>query len=301
MALRSLARTWQSMIWRWRLLTSPPRQASFRVAGSDEPVEARLRELADRAAPLWTITTYERPQSCARLVTALGDCARKADVRPVMLVVRDAGESDYGEVAEALAREFGERGVLVEATHHLGKPGFWELHQQLMDAVRWLEPTCHLSLQDDLELVDGWYDEMWSIVESIDDPELAVLYLLAMDDDEPDGRWIYFDRVTSPDGRSRLTRWLDLQAYLALPRMYEVLDHRMLRVHPRRWKRNPTRSSGVGLQLTSRLFLSRANAYQVVKTLVYHGGHVSRMNPEQRAERPLDNRPKCGSGHSSSA
>ncbi len=292
MALRSFARSWQSLIWSARLLTVARSEAPFEIPCHTRSVRERIEALAGRGAPLWTITTHERPDSCARLVASLGECARKAGVEPILLVVRDVGECDYGAVVESLAREFGERGVLIQSTRHLGKPDFWELHQQLMDAVRWLDPPYHLSLQDDLELAEGWYDEMWSIVESIDDPDLAVLYLLSMEDDEPHGRWIDFDRVTAPDGRSRLTRWFDLQAYLALPRMYEALHWRMLPVHPRRWRMNPTRSSGVGLQLTSRLYVSRANAHQVVETLVYHGGHESLLNPEQRALRPLDNRPQ---------
>ena len=67
------------------------------------------------------------------------------------------------------------------------------------------------------------------------------------------------------------------------------LDYRMIPVHPNRWRRNPGLSSGVGKQLTRRLF-GRANVYQCFPPLVFHGGHPSVMNPSARAARSLDNR-----------
>lgn len=280
------------LIARWRYWTRPLQPRPFAVAHGDEDVSQRLGRMARPGAPLWTITSHERPEACARLVASLGEAARRAKVEPTVLVVRDAGVADYDGVAQSLANVFGEHGVLIESTRHLGKRGFWEVHQQLMDAVRLLAPTSHLSLQDDAELAPGWYDEMWSIADSIDDPDLAVLYLSVMGDDEPDGRWIEFGCIDSPDGRSRKTQWFDLLAYLALPRMYDELGYRVRAVHPRRWRRNPAKSSGVGEQLTTRLFRRRANIYQVTKTLVYHGTEASLMNPEDRAGRPLDNRPR---------
>ena len=70
---------------------------------------------------------------------------------------------------------------------------------------------------------------------------------------------------------------------------FALLRHRMVPVHPNRWRRKPTISSGVGKQLTVRL-RGRGNVYQTNPPLVRHGGLVSEMNPEARALRPLDSR-----------
>jgi len=289
---KSRERLFERLGWHPGLLVRPFVTPPFAVAGSDAGIADWLASLRGRAAPLWTITTYERPEACAALVASLGESAHAAGVEPVVVVVRDAGPSDYTVVREALAAAFGESGALVESTRHLGKRGFWRTHQLLMDAARAVAAPHHLSLQDDIELAAGWHDALWSIVDGIDDPHLAALYLLAAADDEPGGRWIAFDREAAAAGRAWRTQWLDLQAYLALPRMYEALAWRMLPIDRLRWRGRPLKSSGVGEQITRRLFMARgANVYQVAGTLAYHGAHASFMNPEARAERTLDNRP----------
>jgi len=70
---------------------------------------------------------------------------------------------------------------------------------------------------------------------------------------------------------------------------FELLDYRMVPVHPNRWKRRPMQSSGVGRQWSRRLF-GRAHVYQAWPPLVVHGTEPSTMNPEARERRSLDNR-----------
>ena len=241
-----------------------------------------------RGRPLWVITTCERPDACRDLVTELGRAARDADTKPVLIVIRDRGESDYGPVGEAIDVEFKDCSYLIETTRRLGSRQFWKPHQLILDLARVLAPPLVFCVQDDIGLVPGWLDRSKEIMCRLDDPDLAVLSLVVVDDDEAGGRWVRFARRELPS--ARLTQWFDLQAFLATPRFYAALDYKIRPIHPLRWGLNPKKSSGVGRQFTRRLF-GRANIYQVHETLAYHGGEPSIMNPEARSIRSLDNRP----------
>jgi hypothetical protein len=70
---------------------------------------------------------------------------------------------------------------------------------------------------------------------------------------------------------------------------FELLQHCLIPIHPNRWRRNPTLSSGVGRQLTLRL-RGRATVYQAWPPLVRHGTEPSVANPEARTLNDLDNR-----------
>jgi hypothetical protein len=127
--------------------------------------------------------------------------------------------------------------------------------------------------------------ELWRATER--DLLRRVLYLFSSSDDEAHGRWVSFSRRDA--GLCRLTNWFDLQAFLVDGAFFELLSHRMVPIHENRWKRRPEQSSGVGRQLTRRLF-GRAHVYQAWPPLVIHGAATSTMNPEARAARSLDNR-----------
>jgi hypothetical protein len=184
---------------------------------------------------------------------------------------------------------FGNRMTWLTARERLGKQGYWKAYQVLLLAARALGPRHALFLQDDLEFPDTMIRESFRRWESLQaDPGRRVLYLFASEDDEPEGRWVRFRRGETRNG-ARLTRWFDLQGFLADRKFFEILRYRMIPVSSRRWEKRHY-SSGVGEQLTRRLF-HRGQVYQADPALIYHGGHQSEMNPEARSARQLDNRP----------
>jgi hypothetical protein len=237
------------------------------------------------------VTTYNRPAGCCALLRAVAESVRAAgrEQQAFVLVLIDAGDADYTPVHELLRQSFCGRFALYESTRRLGKRGFWFTYQTAFRAVQALDPTFSLFLQDDLTFEPSLMREMFARWEAIQDDTKVVLNLLAMHDDETDGRWIEFRRKDLPQARVRLTQWFDLAAFLAHRRFFERLRFEVFPVSARRWRRDPLRSSGVGEQFTRRLF-GRANVYQVRETLVYHGEHPSLMNPEARESRALDNR-----------
>jgi hypothetical protein len=237
------------------------------------------------------LMTYARARSSARLLQQLGAALQRSGLgsRASLLVLRDACAGDYS-AARAAARTIEPNHVWLDARRRFGKAGFWRMHQTALDVARLWQPERALYLQDDVEFEPDLLlraDRIWRATAA--DPKRRVLYLFSSSDDEPNGRWVRHRRRDLPGVPCRWTNWFDLQAFLVDRQFFELLDYRMVPVHPNRWKRRPMQSSGVGRQWSRRLF-GRAHVYQAWPPLVLHGAEPSSMNPEARQQRALDNR-----------
>ncbi|HSR89760.1 MAG TPA: hypothetical protein VLK88_00525 [Gemmatimonadales bacterium] len=260
-----------------------------------EDAPAQLRSAAGTGTDLLVaLTTYNRPESCARILAALPELVAKAG-RPLnvhVMVVKDAGRAEYSEVERRAQALFGERLTWLDARSPIGKRGYWKTYQTLFLGARLLDPAHVLFLQDDLEFPDTLLRDCYACFDALaGDPHRRVLYLFASKDDEPEGRWIKFTRREVGAG-VRLTQWFDLSGFFVDRALFELLDYRVFPVSESRWEKQAY-SSGVGEQLTRRVF-GRGNVYQTSPALVFHGAHPSEMNPEARAVRALDNRSPGG-------
>lgn len=257
------------------------------ICAAGEPLTPRKLDTT------FVITTYRRPDACARLVQQLGEAivATPAVGEHALLVLDDASPEDYGAALVHAASAFGGHIEVRRATRNHGKRDFWRVMQRAFDWVTPRRPAAAVFLQDDLELAPGGIGEALAIWNEIPDPDKAVLNLLVTDDDEPDGRWIHLRRSRAAGARHCVTGWFDLAAFLAGPRFWETTRGEVFPVHPSRWDAWPTMSTRVARQLTLRLW-RRASVHQVAETLVFHGAETSQMNVEARCERPMDNRPR---------
>ena len=235
------------------------------------------------------LTTFARPGAAERLLSDLSVALERARLteRSALLVLHDACGREYARAREA-ARGLVPRVLWLDARSRFGKAEFWKVHQTALLVARAWQPRLCLYLQDDVEfepelLVRAL--ELWEATAR--DLRRRVLYLYSSSDDERRGRWVNFERRDA--GACRLTNWFDLQAFLVDRAFFELLEYRMVPIHPNRWRRVPSQSSGVGRQLTRRLF-GRAHVYQAWPPLVVHGAAPSTMNPEARLLRSLDNR-----------
>ena len=245
--------------------------------------------LAHEPELMIVLTTFGRPQLAARLLAAARAALDAAQLteHAALLVLHDACGQDYSAARQA-ARHVCPSHLWLDARERFGKPEFWRVHQTALLAARAWRPQLALYLQDDLEFAPDLITRavaLWNATAS--DPLRRVLYLFSSSDDEAGGRWIPFER--RPAGPVRQTNWFDLQSFMVDRAFFELIDHRMVPIHPNRWRRRPEQSSGVGRQLTYRLF-GRAHVYQAWPPLVMHGAAPSTMNPEARLARPLDNR-----------
>jgi hypothetical protein len=259
-------------------------------AGLDQAPPS-LRSAAARPTDLLVgLTTYNRPEASERILSALPALVMNVGraLQFHVVVIKDAGGAGYGPVVQAARARLGDRLTWLDAVTRLGKQGYWKTYQTLFLAARLLRPAHALFLQDDLEFSPTLLRDCYVRFDALPPAgRPRVLYLLAADDDEPEGRWIHFRRREAIAG-ARLTQWFDLAAFFTHRALLEQLHYRVMPVSEQRWKKRPY-SSGVGEQLTRRLF-GRADIYQVSPSLVFHGAHASEMNPEARADRTLDNR-----------
>ncbi len=278
------------------LLPSPPDRAFWSLYQSGGAVLEQAPptlEVARGLQPdlLIGLTTYNRPESCDRILAALPELCTRAG-RPLtvhVVVVKDAGGAGYDSVLQRVRDRLGDRLTWLDAREPLGKQGYWKTYQILLLTARQLHPAHMLFLQDDVEFSGTLLADCYALFEGLaSDPRRRVLYLCSAADDEAEGRWVRFRRREVND-RVRLTQWFDLSAFFVDRAMLDLLRYRMIPVPQRRWRSKPY-SSGVGEQLTRRLF-RHGNVYQAMPSLVFHGGHPSEMNPEARVTRALDNRP----------
>jgi hypothetical protein len=237
------------------------------------------------------VMTYSRPEACGRVLNQLSEAiARRGQhERTALVVFRDACDRDYSE-ARAQMAGVGATTLWLDARRRLGKHEFWRSYQAAMWLAQRWKPARTLFLHDDVdfgvELLDD-ADTIWQATS--DDPRRRVLYLMSSSKDEENGRWVEFPRRDFPEKACRLTNWFDLQAFMVDREFFELLSYRVIPIHPNRWRRKPTTSSGVGRQLTLRL-RGRGNTYQAWPPLVSHGAEPSVANPEARATVDLDNR-----------
>lgn len=237
------------------------------------------------------ITTYNRPTSCARLVRDLKQQISDAKLKTHLVVIDDASTSSYVAVEQEALAPDSWKWVDMSLWHgkiNLGKKNFWKIFQTMFHIANAIRPRYVLFLQDDLELTRNFLCDTLSVWNKIDDEDKVALYLFRMEEDPPDGRWISFSKQTH-NTHCSLTRWLDLPAFFVNSKFFEVLQYQMFPILPLRWWRRSHVSSGVGEQLTRRLY-RRGNIYQVRSSLVYHGVEPSIMNPDARAKQPFDNR-----------
>ena len=236
------------------------------------------------------ISTHRRPRACADLLLQLHAALLSSSSHPAQVIVlEDMSDVDYGPVRALGDRLFGRRFVYLRSRRWLAKQGYYLLYQAAFDLLRKLRPTYTLFIQDDLSLAPHFFADALGLWEAIPDPNKVVLSLVAFDDDETRGRWTRYRRRVLLGGKVWKTQWFDLQAFLVGRSFFEMLKYRVFPAEPLRFSQRPGVSSGVGEQLTRRLW-RRGNIYQVAQTLAFHGGHESVMNADARRDRALDNR-----------
>jgi hypothetical protein len=239
---------------------------------------------------LVTITTYRRSKELTALVEALARPDALPDPACWVVVLNDRSDEDYRPAKEALARHFPGRHLWLDARQPMGKRQFWRTHQVTFLAARTAGAEFLLSLQDDIDLAPGFRARLWESWEATGrDAARRVLYLFSNTDDAEQGRWVTFQRVSVPGVPARRTDWFDLQGFLIDRQGLALLRYWLVPITGWRWRRRSAPSSGVGRQLTRRLF-GRATTWQCHPPLIFHGASPSEMNAEARSRNPLDNR-----------
>lgn len=225
------------------------------------------------------VLTYERPQL---LVDLLNDIDAHRGGHSISVVVYDdASKADYSAVRGLL----NDRGwQYVRARQNHGKRGFWRWVNQIYADQQKRRDRTFVMLPDDMRLCDRFFDRALNIWERIEDPQKVSLNLLR--DNSREGKACWTEQLPIDCGPVFDIGWVD-GAIVCNRRYFRTLDWRVDPIDPNRWAYNSQASSGVGHQLSVRLYGAHMGMYGVKRSLVAHVAGPSTMNALERRKNPL--------------
>lgn len=171
---------------------------------------------------------------------------------------------------------------------HRGKPGYWKIINNAYFILKKLKIKFDYVIQipDDIQIVDNFFKKAIEIFESIPDKYRSCLNLLSdLTRKHPMWTPIYSKLLILPKGNVFRTGWVDM-CYIANRYFFDILDWRINPISED-WASDPQRSSGVGKQISERVFRNGTYFYQVETSMVFHGNHDSVMHPVHRKTTPL--------------
>jgi hypothetical protein len=224
------------------------------------------------------IPTYNRPDMCLRLLKQIKEQQGDHDI--TILLVNDRSTKNYKDVRLFLYHQF-KKGYIDTPEHH-GKAKFWKtvnIGFQQASLYTW---DYFFMIGDDLELTPNFFNKAIELFTSIKD--IICLNLNYEYARSKTKMWTNVEpKIVNNDLLS--TGWVDM-CFVAERKFLNLLNNTIHEV-PASWAADPTRSSGVGMQISKRIVEAGYVFHQVRKSLVIHGDHHSMMHPEERKKHPL--------------
>lgn len=215
------------------------------------------------------------------------DILTKAGKYKIQVVIfNDNTDESYDEVYAYMKNEWPWEYSFVRYRSHFGKPKYWMMINEAFGFFKTLEFDYLIQIPDDIQLVDGFFDKAVKTFEAIPDKYKSCLNLL-QDVSRKGALWTPIEPkiMILPNGKVIRTGWVDM-CYIANKYFFNILNWC---IHPvnRDWAKDPNKSSGVGKQISERVYRNGTYFYQVEKSLVFHGTHDSVMHPVHRKITPL--------------
>lgn len=166
-----------------------------------------------------------------------------------------------------------------------GKHDAWKLHNGIYASLP--KQGNFFFFDDDMRLCERFFAralERWGTIPN--KPTRATLHFLVDDSRAETGCWT----AVKPKPVNKLvrrTQWVD-GSFMCDGRMLDAIGRSLKPITAARWRRDPSRSTGVGEQLSRRLHEGGFHLYQTAQSLLVHVGVTdSRYNPAERRARPL--------------
>lgn len=223
------------------------------------------------------IPTFNRHGYLQKLVSQLDKAAGNFDVE---LIIRDDGS--FPPVSLDNFDCMFIKKIHLTSSVNQGKKRYWVTVNSLLEQMGAAPADYYFYLSDDIEVGENFFEQAVKYWEMIEDEKKISLNFLN------DGReecWTKFKRVkvNFAELECYKAQWLDMLMMFDA----EFLKYRVNEVPLSRWKNNPNISSGVGAQLSTRFHEAGYSMYQLKDSLIFHGDHESKMNPEERMLNPL--------------
>jgi glycosyltransferase involved in cell wall biosynthesis len=226
------------------------------------------------------INTYNRPDSLRELLSDIADTQENFSVSVV--VFNDHSDKSYADVVASAKRRLNIE--IFDMPERHGKKKYWKLCTY---AMKTMTPAMQgyryiVKLDDDLRLAPQFFRRCINLWSAIRDPRKVALNF-RLDHRENKRGWTGTVPELESFGKWNiyLSQWVDMDFFVE-NRFFKELSHRILPISESRWRNNPNLSSGVGQQISERLYKKGWNMYLTAQSLVKHDHHESLMNPEER-------------------
>jgi len=232
------------------------------------------------------ITTHNRAEMLLKL---LHDIERlKQELNITVFILADGPQTGYDAVWKfASAKK--EWIVADSYPEHCGKIFYFTLVTRLyrmVQNIHWSNPFDYfIQVPDDVSLGADFFNEAVAQFKAIKDPNKICLNLLNDGREQPNWTGVQHQDIAYNGYTYVKTQWVDM-CYIADSVFFNCLGWEVLPI-PVSWSGDTKKSSGVGLQISRRLFAMGKNMYLTSHSLVGHGAHDSQMHPNHRKLVPL--------------
>ena len=220
------------------------------------------------------ITTFNRKESLMRL---LSDIDKNKGNYKILTIVFDDSSTNSLDLTD-----FDVKYIRYYVNH--GKKQYWKLMSDTMQFCEYINSKYFIYLPDDVTLVDNFFMKSIESYENIQEDNKICLSLLLIKQQIGNTNWTDFKPIEYDNYYK--TQWCDL-CFISEKKLFNILDYKIDEVPLGRWKNNKNLSSGVGRDLSKRLYNLGYNMYHVKNTLVLHGDHDSVMNKDLREKEKL--------------
>jgi len=162
---------------------------------------------------------------------------------------------------------------------HEGKAGFWKKWKHAFEMAEKSDDELFIFMPDDFERL-----QMGDIL-MLHEQHKHEPYVYNIINDGRDAQWTAFNPKQVDEHTIRIG-FTDC-GFFCNRKALDAIKWKIDPLNPLIFKRNPHMSSGVGQQLSSKFFYNDVAMYKPVRSLAYHGDHISQMHPLTRPSNPL--------------
>ena len=246
----------------------------------------RMRKEASRITRIAIyITTYNRPFLLEKLLRDIDNNSKEYLVD--VYIYDDCSSKDYSDVIEFVKSK---KWNFFESKKNCGKEKFYVIFNKMFRHAKKdfdgfnrspsiPSPKYYFFLQDDISLVENFFDKSISIWNSLPPENLCSLSLMVDKNRVNSTCWtgVYPYCV----GQAHDTGWVDC-IFMCKSLMLKKLNWEIESIPKSRWRKNTNLSSGVGQQISKRLFENSLKMYRSKDNLIFHNGDESMMNPNRK-------------------
>lgn len=229
------------------------------------------------------ITTYNRPKPLLAQLKSLYKQLERSGHSATVLVVNDGSLHNYSPVKDFLkANDHIAAFQYDRFIMNMGKQRHWQVVNMIFRWYRKQSFDRVLYLQDDLILPDNFLSNVIQHFEAIPHADKVCLNFVLEESRNGVACWTPAPaRKIDYNGYEYYrVGWVELH-FIANHEFFKALEWKVDRIDDKRWDLNPDLSSGVGRQISKRLFRKSKAMFQVRSSLAGHGEYRSVMSPEK--------------------